>query len=319
MASQANAAVTFEPSTYNYAYVTNTVTRLNKLFVFLPGSNTAPAAYLDILQTASNLGYNALGLNYVNDVTGIPASCSTSGQGDVCVGLTEEEMFYGGSYATFLTAIDTQDGIRRRLIDALTYLNTTYPTDGWGQFLQSPDSVVWTSVCISGHSMGSAIASHIAYWYLVNRGAFFATGGDPYGTAVAVWMDSASATPASRKYAFTHMQDERYWLQAPLDQNYTPMIWDTLGLFAFGSYQDVDTLSTNFYGGHTFTSDTAITSGNTLIYHDCVIEDAYTPLTTSGTPSFLALWHTCLPIRLQPAPRRYRLATMRPILFAAAQ
>jgi hypothetical protein len=283
--SQANSTVTFLPSQPEYAYINTVVPQIHKLFLFLPGSRTAPAAYLDILRTAANLGYNAVGIDWVNNNV-LPQLCP--GHGPTCVGSAEQEEFLGGSYSSVIT-VDSADAIRTRLIDALKYLNTTYPTEGWGQYLAGPDSIIWTSVCVSGHSQGAAIASHIAYWYLVDRGVFFATGGDWYTTGVAAWLDSASATPASRKYSFTHKQDERYWLGRSPSVNWAPVIWDTLGLFAFGNYISRDTLSGNYHGGHAFTSDTLISSTDTLIYHDCVIEDQYTP-TVSGTPTFQPLW-----------------------------
>lgn len=278
--SQADSLITSN-NTLDYAGI-DTVPLLNKLFLFLPGTGAGPGGYQDVLRTAGQVGYHVLGLSYVNNNT-IGSLCT--GYGDTCQGQARTEDFYGGNFSAVLT-VDSADAIRTRILDALKYLNTNYPTEGWGQYLYSPDSILWNKVCISGHSQGAGMASIIAYWFSVDRAVFFATGGDPSAPGnVAAWMDSTSATPASRKYAFDHRQDELFWGT----NNATPVIWDTLGLCTYGNYISVDTLSGNFYGRHCFTSNLVITSADSLVYHDCVATDGTTPLTGS-VPTYQPVW-----------------------------
>lgn len=135
------------------------------------------------------------------------------------------------------------------------------------------------------------MASIIAYWFPVDRGVFFATGGDISEAThnVALWMEGPSATPPARKYAFTHREDELFWGVF----NSAPEIWDTLGLFQYGQYINFDTLSGNYYGRHTFTSTDTISSTSLIIYHNCVVVDDATPLVGSA-PYYLPLWQYML-------------------------
>lgn len=91
MPSQADPLVTADNSA-NYAYINTSVSSNHKLFLFFPGSGADPIGYRYILQTAANLGYNALGLTYVNDTT-VATLCS--GQNDSCEGFERMEVFLG--------------------------------------------------------------------------------------------------------------------------------------------------------------------------------------------------------------------------------
>jgi hypothetical protein len=135
------------------------------------------------------------------------------------------------------------------------------------------------------------MASIIAYWYSVDRAVFFANGGDWSVTAldVADWMKQSSATPVSKKYAFAHMDDELLWNNF----NITPNVWDTLGLYAYGQYLNVDTLSNDYYGRHCFTSLQAITGISPIKYHNCPVADINTPF-NGNTPVYQPLWQYML-------------------------
>lgn len=285
-AIQVNPLITRDTAD-NYIYINDSVASLHKLFVFFPGSGAVPKNYQYILKTAANLGYHAIGLTYVNDTT-VGSLCA--GQDPTCQGLARKEIFTGQDYSS-VVEVDSVDGIHARLTDLLNYLDATYPNDNWGQFFAQPDSIDWTKVCVSGHSQGAGMASIIAYWFLVDRGAFFAVGGD-WSTSdfnVAAWMDSTSATPPARKYSFDHRQDELFWGVL----NETPVIFDTLGLYAYGTYISVDTITNNFYGRHAFTSNDTIGGISLTKYHGCVVADYYTPL-NAGVPVYQPVWQYML-------------------------
>lgn len=268
-----------------YVYINSGVTHLNKLFLFLPGSGAQPMDYTNILTTAANMGYHTIGLTYDNDST-IATDCS--GQGSTCPGSARAEIFYGKNYSSAV-GVDTAECIRTRLVNLLKYLNTKYPADGWGQYLDAQDSIIWSSVCVSGHSQGAGMASLIAYWYNVYRGVFFSTGGDwsVSTLSVAAWMEGPSVTPPSKKYAFTHREDELFW--GKLKE--APVIWDTLGI---GNYIDVDTITTNYYHGHSFTSyDSAGVPASIIKFHNCTVANYYTP-TISGKLLYQPLWQYLL-------------------------
>ncbi len=277
---QADSNVMHDNDT-NIAMLNDSVTRLNKLYVFLPGSGATPLGYADILETAANLGYHSLGLGYNNDST-VASLCS--GFGPWCEGAVRAEIFYGKNYSAQVN-VDTSESIRTRLVAMLKYLQAHHPLDNWGQYLDANDSVIWSQVCISGHSQGAATASLIAYWYPVWRGVFFATGGDANDSSrsVSLWMQGHSVTPPGKKYAFDHRYDELYWGTLPT----TPVIWDTLGI---GNYLDFDTLSGNYYHAHSFTSyDTVAIPPSPIRYHNCVVTDHFTPI-ISGNFLYLPLW-----------------------------
>ncbi len=256
----------------DYIYVNDNVKQLNKLFLFFPGSGAIPRYYTLILKTAANLGYYAVGLSYNNDRT-IASTCS--GQNSDCQGLARKEILYGIDYSSEVD-VDSTHCIMNRAIKLLNYLKNIYPSQNWGQFLTSQDSVDWSKVCVSGHSQGAGMASMIAYLYPVYRGVFFASGGDwsTKDLKVADWLQWNSETPAIKKFAFTHRNDELLWNYT----NITPVIWDTLGLLNFGNYLSVDTLSGNFFERHAFTSNLVINSNSLIKYHNCVVVDAETPM-----------------------------------------
>lgn len=284
--SQANPLVT-ENDDSNYIYINTSVPQLNRLFIFFPGTGAAPKAYKEILKTAANMGYHAIGLSYNNSQT-ISSLCN--GEPADCQGLARAEIFYGqGSSA--VVAVDSTHCIRRRITDLLHYLDISYPSAGWGQFLTPQDSIDWSKICVSGHSQGAGMASVIAYWYNVYRAAFFASGGDWSGTVqdVADWMKQPSATPASAKYAFTHIHDELLWNNF----DFTPVMWDTMGLYSFGSCLDVDTLTTDYYGAHCFTSSRTISGISPIRYHNSPVADINTPF-NANTPVYQPLWQYML-------------------------
>jgi hypothetical protein len=270
----------------NYILIDTTMPRLHRLFLFLPGTGATPRNSRYILRTAAAMGYDAIGLDYVNNET-VADLCA--GQNTYCNGDARAEIFYGQDYSNAVT-VDSADGIRTRLLDVLKYLDATFPAYGWSEYLVSPDSISWPAICVSGHSQGAGMASIMAYWFRVGRGVFFATGGDWYGTTTTAWMSGPDATPASLKFAFTHRQDELFWGS----KGYAPGIWDTLGLYQFGYYISVDTLSGDYYGVHAFTSNMVIPSTDTLVYHNCVVTDGFTPLDGAGVPVFQPLWQYML-------------------------
>jgi hypothetical protein len=269
----------------NYVMINNSIPHLNKLLVFFPGTGAQPQAYIYFLQTAANLGYHTIGLTYNNDTT-IETLCTD--QPSDCKELARAEVFYGKNYSD-VENVDSSECIRTRLVSLLKYLEVNYPTENWGQYLNVQDSVIWSQVCVAGHSQGSGMASIIAYWYPVYRGVFLATGGDWYDSTnnVDPWMEMYSQTPASKKYSFTHRQDELFWGSL----NHAPIIWDTLQL---GTYLDYDTLSGNYYNAHCFTSyDTTAIPHDSIMFHNCVATDNYTPR-ISGTLLFQPLWQYML-------------------------
>jgi len=47
----------------HYAYLDNSVNQINKLLLFIPGTNATPWDYRMFQQTAANLGYHSIGLS----------------------------------------------------------------------------------------------------------------------------------------------------------------------------------------------------------------------------------------------------------------
>src|SRR6185436_11530862 len=51
----------------HYVALNKTIPRKNLLFLFFPGTGGTPFFYQNLLNTAADLGFHAIGLNYPND------------------------------------------------------------------------------------------------------------------------------------------------------------------------------------------------------------------------------------------------------------
>ena len=128
----------------------------NKLFLFFPGTGGTPFFQQEINNTAADLGFHAVGLNYPND----------EAVNDLCGGANADLDCYAKAWLeikdgvdrTNLVNVNRPNSIENRLIKLLIYLRTQRPAENWGQFLLDDQTINWTRVVVAGHSQGGGHA-----------------------------------------------------------------------------------------------------------------------------------------------------------------
>jgi hypothetical protein len=263
----------------------SSVAEANRLFVFLPGTQGYPELYKLIVEAAARRGFHSIGLNYDNnDAVGI--ACLTSTDAD-CFWDVRREVVTGTDYSSDVH-VGAADAIVPRLTKALTYLNQTYPTEGWGQYLSS-GAVNWSKVVVGGHSQGGGHAGVMTKLYSMSRACYFASppDWDLNTSGPAAWESRASQAPATPQFGFAGLDDP----SVPYDQ--LSVIWQTLGLGAASTDVVVGANTTAFNGSRRLTTslapDTSTDDPGTPL-HGVTVRDAFTPKTPSGQPVFDAAW-----------------------------
>jgi len=261
------------------------VAPVNKLFVFLPGTGGTPDMYRLILRAGATRGYHTLGLNYPDDEA-VGVTCAA--QSTSCYWDVRREVITGTSTSS-LVSVSVPDSIVTRLTKVLTYLNTTYPTEGWGQYV-SGGAPVWANITVAGHSQGGGHAGVMAKLYSLNRAVYFASPPDWSGSAPAAWTGFSNVTAASKQYAFTNVDDTL------VSYSDLTAIWAAMSLS--GPAVSVDSNAAPYSSSHILTTTATPRSAGVTISptHGATVLDAATPLTSSGAPVYDAAWaYLCFP------------------------
>ncbi len=287
----ADPGQSYSPNRENLAIAAPAAASNGQLLIFLSGTGAAPKMYARVLRAAVGAGgLHALGLDWANgfDTSGEKGSnvfgpCGTDA---ACFAAARLEAFDGKDH-TPKVDIGPIDSILNRLVKALTYLDQTYPAEGWGAFL-SGGQPTWSKIIIAGHSNGSGEAGFIASRISVARVAMFSgpvdtTGDDPSFKA-APWMSGPLATPASRWYAFASSFDNKGKLKRVDRERVT---WAALGMETSGRPTVVDGLSPPYGGAHALMTDLPACAGCTP--HNMTAGEK-TPLDANGVAVFRPVW-----------------------------
>ncbi len=175
--------------------VTNPYRRNNQIFLFLPGTQSEPNKYDQVLAMAAYAGYRAIGLSYDNTNRMETVCGATCG----CYGPARREVILGGNLSANVV-IQTGDTVVDRLYRLAEYLETTYPAEGWGQILSRDDNdgipestdIDWDGIVISGHSQGAGHAMMISKLDALDGIVLFDGGNDDCasgGLTYAQWHD----------------------------------------------------------------------------------------------------------------------------------
>ena len=217
------------PSAPDFVAVDRGVSSNGELFLFLPGTGGQPECCQDLLETAAETGFLAIGLTYPN----------TEAVGKICLndlscyGIVRQNDFDGSAPSTF-SDITPANSIQSRLVDLLLYLAARHPRQGWGQFLDGP-TPVWSRIVVAGHSQGGGDAAYVAKIRRVEGVVMLSSPVDSSATdppVPATYLTTGHLTPLERYVAFDHVDD-------PFHDKIVAD-WTALDLQSFGPAASVD-------------------------------------------------------------------------------
>lgn len=272
---------------FHEAYKDPNVTPRNKLMVFLPGTGVGPNVYKFFPETAAQNGFHVINLMYVNSFEFI--GMAVTNNCDACYFETRMEILTGENLSNYET-VDRNNSIEHRLIKALVYLQSNYPSENWTQFLNG-SNILWNSVVIVGHSQGAGQAGFIAKQYAVDRAIMFDSG-DWYDleNRPATWISTPGATPARQFFGAAHTND-------PLFPNPHQLpAWTAFGLTNFGPAIFAEDITDPQFNGSRMLRTAVDPRNNTgeTAYHGAMVRDEHVPLNAFDVPIFRSLWEYML-------------------------
>lgn len=291
-ATTTDGSITAAPSTGEAPHIainpSSSVDQRGKLLVFLPGTQGRPGQYTYILRAGVSRGFHAIGLNYPNQ-TAMGALCQVSFDPECYWSARNVVVFGGGTSVTGQSPVTKADSIVNRLEKLLAWMQTTYPAEGWGQFVLTNGSVDWSKVILAGHSQGGGHVGVLAKSVALNRAVYFSSPEDWYENTdtPATWPRTrANVTPADQQYGFGSDDDTL----VPNSHAFTH--WDNLGLSkpAAGPVS-VDSALAPFSSSRQLRTKQSFNPASTAItlalkYHGVTVVDTSTPLDATGKPLF---------------------------------
>ena len=261
----------------NYVYLNASVIAKNILVIHLPGSYGEPKRSTLFGSLAADLGFHSIGLMYPNVPT--VASFCTSSSDAYCYENVRREIIEGVDYSSSIS-IGANECILNRVKKLLKYLNTNFPTENWGQYLDFNNDIIYSKVIFSGHSQGGGHAALIGKYHPIRRAVCFSSPKDwsNYFNSPPLWLSSSGwLTSPSNIYCFNHTLDEH---TRQLE------IWDGLGIDNFGTPINVDINSSPYSSTKQLTTSYSVPLGDE---HASTIQDNKTPK-VSGIPVFIPVW-----------------------------
>ena len=247
-----------------------------ELLLFLHGQGGTGTGAQELLRTAAEEGYHAVGLTYPNDWSPFNL-CSGSGDPD-CALMVRREIITGTNHSPLIT-VNRPDSVENRLIKLLQHMQGVHPAEGWDQFT-SGGAILWDRVAVFGHSQGGGNAGVIAKDHALARCCTSAPAADGGAGNPAPWW-AQHATDPGRYFGFCHTQDA-------LSQKVA--FWTALG--APGPVTDIAASAPPFGGSHQLS--TSIAPAVTGQYHNSTVIDNVTPRNTDGTPRYKDVWRFML-------------------------
>lgn len=269
-------------SSLQYAYVPrNAGDRVNKLFIFIPGTTAGPDDYRTILQVGARAGYHTLGIAYSNifPVEFYAAGITTDGGVEDIL-----EEYLTGANTSSRVSIGQPNGFENRIIKMLQYLNTNFPGEGWGQYINQNGQLRWEVISASGHSQGSDHSMYMSRKRNLLRAGLFAGPGSfalPNGDNPS-FMQGPGITPPANVFGLAHIRDEiRLW------SGVRPT-WASLAVPGLPTSVD----NNNYNGANQLTTNISGTSSA----HSAMVSDSVTPIRSNGVPVFANVWiYMCFP------------------------
>jgi len=255
----------------------------NILYVFLPGTYRTPGGCKATPNKAASMGFHAIGLMYDNLVAGNPLCSAT---GDItCHRRARHEVIDGVDRHPQVN-VNQANSLVNRLYKLLVYLNNTYPTQEWGQYIQN-GAPKWEKIIIGGHSQGGAVAGVLGKFYPVKKVIAFSMIDFLNNGQIPDW----ETLPANKEkyYGLINPADEL----VPYDK--VQLGWNALGMNAYGPITNVGTTAYPYNKSHRLISTVTLTSTtDSDPYHNSTGVDGSIPKNTSGVYIYDKVWEYLL-------------------------
>ena len=261
----------------HYAYRDTRVAARGRLLVHLPGSYGTPVNGQTYMKEMAAAGNHVIGLRYPN--TWVVTDLCATDPDLTCYERVRLEII-DGTDRSALVAVNATNSIVNRLTKLLQYLASTWPDEGWDQYLDGGQPV-WSRLLLSGHSQGAGHAAVIGKYYVLDRVLMFAGPGDGNSYGVAPWQDRNHVTSTAGYFGFNHDRDS---LAAKL------AAWTLMGLADYGAAVDVDSVAAPYGNSHMLRSDALPGTGSYDDAHGAVVTDGKTPLLPDGAPLYAPVW-----------------------------
>jgi hypothetical protein len=270
----------------HYISINRSVTAKNQLFVFFPGTGGVAFNYLEINNTAADLGFHAINLTYPNDEA-VNILCGAPNANLDCYANVRLET-KDGTDRTTLVNVSRPNSIENRLIKLLIHLRNQFPNDNWGQFLINDSTLNWSKIIVSGHSQGGGHAGIIGRYHAVVRVVMFAAMDfNGLANAPANWIGVPSSTPnatsSDKFWGFSHTRDEMINFMT-----LSTRVWTAYGMSNYGAIVNVDVTLPPYNSTHSLTSNAECDN-----FHGCVVADARL-VRQNGVPVYKPVWEYLL-------------------------
>ncbi|MFN4083877.1 MAG: T9SS type A sorting domain-containing protein [Bacteroidia bacterium] len=267
----------------NYVAINTSVTPINKLLFYIGGTNSSPKRTTLFLKLAANLGYHVISVTYPNS-TSIQTACGSSSDVN-CYTNFRQEACYGTPVSSAIS-IDTLNSLNTRAVKLLQYLNITYPTQNWGQFVVG-NFLDWSKIVTAGHSQGAGHALYFASLNNIDRCIMFSGANDfsNFYNAPPNWISGTFTTSKNKIFSFLHLQDDGVPYSSQIQ------VTQALGLWTGGDDSTlVDNLSIPYNNSHLLYTNETPQSMLITPYHNSTVIDMWTPLDSLNNPKFLNVW-----------------------------
>lgn len=267
----------------NYVTINTAITQVNKLLLYIGGTNSSPKRTTEFLKMAANLGYHVISISYPNSIS-VQSACGASADTNCHINFRQEACY--GTPLSSSIAIDTINSIYTRTMRLLQYLAATYPNQNWGQFFLG-NSIDWSKVVTAGHSQGAGHALYFASINNVERCIMFSGANDfsYYYNAPPNWISGNFASPKNKIFSLLHLQDEVVPYASQL------LVTQALGLWSGGDDSTmVDNLVSPYNNSHLLYTNLTPQSMLLTPYHNSTVVDTWIPLDSLGNPVFIPVW-----------------------------
>jgi hypothetical protein len=267
-------------------YVVNNpwVAHRDVLFLFFPGTVSRATNYKLLCETAADLGFHAISLQYVNDVS-VNTKCARARNLE-CYENMRREILFGQDFSPHVN-VTPPNSVENRLVKLLQYLADRYPLDRWDQYLTAQGVPRWSRILLAGHSQGGGHAAMLGRYYSTAGVVMFASMDYSFqADRPGAWINVNSNTRLEKFFAVAHTEDRTMPITA------MRRYWNAFGFRELSPVINIDHVGPPYANSNTLITSIkpARLDKDKSNYHNALCMDADTPKTGDGTPILKNLW-----------------------------